>query len=151
MDNRQRAVLLGLAALALVVGIVVASASGGDDEDAAPIIDTRTEAAQTTPATTPQPTTATEAPKPRPDTTIVIRNGEPVEGVEELRYRRGGSIRLTVRSDVADNVHLHGYDVAKEVEAGGSVSFDVPATIEGRFELELDERAVAIAEIVVVP
>ena len=31
----------------------------------------------------------------------------------------------------ADEVHIHGYDIMKDVKAGGSVTFDFPATIEG--------------------
>lgn len=83
--------------------------------------------------------------------TIVIRNGKPVGGVTELTYNRGERIRFEVRSDVSDEVHLHGYDVMKDVEAGGSVSFDVPATLEGIFEAELENRGEQIAEITVNP
>lgn len=151
MDNRQRAVLLGLAVLAIVVGIVVASWSGGDEEGR-PVIDTRTETTQAAPAAAPQDTATAEASKPtRPDTTIVVRNGASVEGVEELRYRKGGSIVFTVRSDVADTVHLHGYDVEQEVQAGGRVRFDVPATVEGRFEVELEQSELEVARVEVVP
>lgn len=83
--------------------------------------------------------------------TIVIKNGEPVGGIEELSYEKGDQIRFKVESDVADEVHLHGYDLAKDVEAGGTVSFDFPATIEGVFEAELEERKEQIAELRVNP
>ena len=56
-----------------------------------------------------------------------------------------------VESDVADHVHLHGYDVSQDVAAGGKVEFDVPATIEGVFEVELEDRVVPLAEITVRP
>ena len=83
--------------------------------------------------------------------TIVVRNGRPVGGVAELSFQAGEDIRFKVTSDVSDELHLHGYDISKEVEAGGSVNFDFPAEIEGIFELELEQRAVPIAELQVDP
>jgi hypothetical protein len=71
--------------------------------------------------------------------------------VAELEFERGERIRFVVRSDVADHVHLHGYDVFMDVEAGGEVEFDVPATIDGVFEVELEDRVVPLAEITVSP
>lgn len=82
---------------------------------------------------------------------VRVRGGEPVGGVAELSFRRGERIRFRVFSDVVDEVHVHGYDVSREVEAGGSVGFDFPATIEGIFEVELERRAAPIAELRVDP
>lgn len=83
--------------------------------------------------------------------TFVVRNGEPVGGVEELEYSAGDQIRFKVESDVADEVHVHGYDLMEDVPAGGSVSFDFPAEIEGIFEVELEGRKEQIAELRVNP
>ena len=41
--------------------------------------------------------------------------------------------------------------VGQDVQAGGSTTFDVPATITGSFEVELEERVTQIAEITVNP
>lgn len=83
--------------------------------------------------------------------TVVIENGKPVGGVEELEFAAGDRIRFEVDSDVGDEIHVHGYDVAEEIDAGGSVRFDFPATIEGVFEVELEDRAEPIAELRVSP
>jgi hypothetical protein len=83
--------------------------------------------------------------------TIVVKNGKPVGGIRELSYTKGDRIRFKVDSDVSDEVHLHGYDVMKDVKAGGSVSFDFPATIEGIFEAELESRKEQIIELRVNP
>jgi len=82
---------------------------------------------------------------------IVIRGGKPVGGVRDLSYVEGDRIRFEVESDVADEIHVHGYDIMKDVEAGGTVSFDFPATIEGVFEAELEDRKQQIAELTVNP
>jgi hypothetical protein len=83
--------------------------------------------------------------------TIVIRNGEPVGGIKQLEYNAGDQIRFEVSSDVADEVHVHGYDLMQDVPAGSTVSFDFPAEIEGIFEAELEGRKEQIAEIRVNP
>jgi hypothetical protein len=84
-------------------------------------------------------------------TTIVIKNGEPVGGIAQLTYNKGEEVRFKVDSDVSDEVHMHGYDIMKDVKAGGSVSFDFPATIEGVFEAELEGRKEQILELTVNP
>jgi hypothetical protein len=84
-------------------------------------------------------------------TTIVIKNGKPVGGIADLTYDKGENVRFKVDSDVSDEIHVHGYDIMKDVEAGGSVSFDFPATIEGIFEAELEGRGVQILELTVNP
>jgi hypothetical protein len=84
-------------------------------------------------------------------TTIVIKNGKPVGGIADLTYNKGEQVRFKVDSDVSDEIHVHGYDIMKDVEAGGSVSFDFPATIEGIFEAELEDRGEQILELTVDP
>jgi hypothetical protein len=83
--------------------------------------------------------------------TIVVEDGEPKGGVLELTFNSGEPIRFLVESDLADEVHFHGYDVGRDVEAGGTVSFDVPATIPGIFEVELEDAREQIAEVTVEP
>lgn len=83
--------------------------------------------------------------------TIVIRDGEPVDGVRELEYSAWDQIEFAVRSDVADEVHVHGYDLTKDVKPGGTVSFFFPADIEGIFEVELEALQEPIAELRVNP
>jgi hypothetical protein len=109
--------------------------SGGSGSD-----DSRTETAttQTTPPTPAVPT-------------IRIVNGQPQGGVEHLKFAKGDRVRFKVQSDVADEVHVHGYDLMKDVSKGGSVSFSFPATIEGRFEVELEHAGTQIAELEVEP
>ena len=83
--------------------------------------------------------------------TIVVRNAKPVGGIRQLTYNKGEQILFKVESDVADEVHMHGYDIMKDVKAGGSVTFDFPATIEGVFEAELEGRKEQILEMTVNP
>lgn len=83
--------------------------------------------------------------------TIVVRDGEPVGGVQELEFDAGEEVRFRVSSDAAEEIHLHGYDIAKDVPAGGTVEFDFSAEIEGIFEAELEELGVQILELRINP
>jgi hypothetical protein len=95
--------------------------------------------------------TKNSSPRPSATTTIVVRNGEPVGGVQKLDYSAGEEVRFTVRSNAADEVHVHGYDVEKEIPAGGSATLSFPADIEGIFEVELHGSETQIAELRVNP
>jgi hypothetical protein len=83
--------------------------------------------------------------------TIVVRNGEPVGGVQELEFDAGEDVRFRVSSDQAEEIHVHGYDISQDVSAGGTTEFDFPAEIEGIFEAELEELGVQIVELRINP
>ena len=68
---------------------------------------------------------------------IRLRGGEPAGGEQDIEVTSGDQIRFKVTSDIDGEVHVHGYDVEKPIKAGGSVSFDFPADLEGAFEIEL--------------
>jgi hypothetical protein len=149
MESRKLS--LGLAAAGLVVAVVlfvVLRDSGSDSGGSS----------TTNSVSQPLPTGGGDKPqgggKPQSRVavpTIVVRGGEPVGGVRDLSFRQGDDIRFRVKSDVSDEVHMHGYDVLKPIKAGGRVEFDVPATLEGVFEVELEERVQELAEVTVNP
>jgi hypothetical protein len=138
--------LVGLAAIAAVVVLFVVLA-GGDDDDPGTTTTTQTQATTGTTGRAPaQPKPAQPAAE-----RIVVVGGKPRGGVERLSFTSGDRVRFSVTSDVADEVHVHGYDVVKDVPAGGSVRFSFPARLEGVFEVELEQRAEPIAELRINP
>src|SRR6266536_432817 len=78
------------------------------------------------------------APSTTGNKVIVVKNAKPVGGVQKLVVKKGGRVTFTVKSDTADEIHVHGYDFHKDVAKGGSVSFNFPATIDGEFVIELE-------------
>jgi heme/copper-type cytochrome/quinol oxidase subunit 2 len=142
MRSTGARIALAVAAIAVVV-ILFIVLSGDDDNDSS---SNNTTATST--ATTQTQTQTTEVPEPD---VVVVKNGKPQGGVQDLKYTKGDRVRLVVRSDVADEVHIHGYDLKQDVAAGGSVRFSFPADIEGVFEIELEERKEQIAELRVSP
>ncbi|HEX5592974.1 MAG TPA: hypothetical protein VFX35_06480 [Solirubrobacterales bacterium] len=85
-------------------------------------------------------------------TVVVDKQGKPVGGVQDLVYKKGDRIHFKVEVPFEEEIHLHGYDVAKEVpKGGGTVTYDLPADIEGVFEAELEGRGEQIVELKVEP
>lgn len=102
-------------------------------------------------ATTPVPTeTATTPARPEPPT-LLVRDGKAIGGVKDLEFTSGEEIAFRVSSDVADEIHVHGYDVRKDVEAGGTVAFRFAAKLEGVFEVELESAGIELASLKVSP
>jgi hypothetical protein len=141
MNSRTGRVLVGLGVVAVAIVLFVVLSSGDDDSGDGGKAATGTESSNSGVSGDGTPKVPT----------IVVKNGEPVGGIAELSYEKGDRIHFKVESDVADEVHVHGYDLAKDVEAGGTVSFDFPATIEGVFEAELEGRKEQILELRVEP
>ena len=67
----------------------------------------------------------------------VDRTGRAVGGLRHITVKKGGSVDLTVTPTIADEVHVHGYDLEKEAEAGKPVTFRFKADIDGVFEVEV--------------
>lgn len=156
MDSPRTRAIVGVLALVAVVILFIAL-SGGDSGSTTTAI-TGTDATGTaTTATTEKP--AGGKPPDRSGSaggagsiaTITVKDGQPVGGVQKLTFTQPQEISFRVDSDTADEVHFHGYEIGKDVEAGGSVTFDVPSTIAGVFEVELENAVVPLAEITVNP
>ena len=89
--------------------------------------------------------------KPEATKIVVGKDGKPVGGVAEITVSQGEEVRFEVESAIAEEIHVHGYDLMKDVPAGGTVSFAFPAEIEGIFEAELEGSAEQILELKVEP
>src|SRR6266576_1160182 len=112
----QRTALIGAALVVVAVVLLIVLSSGGSDSSST--------------------TDAGKVP-----TIVVDKEGHPVGGIQELVYHEGDQIHFKVKVPFEEEVHLHGYDVAKEVpKGGGTVNHDLPAEIEGEFEAELEGR-----------
>jgi len=140
----ERSQRIGLLVAAVVVAVVaVILISGGDDEDSSSTDNT----AQTT------TTGGNGSSKPAAPAvpTITIKDGKPVGGEQEIEVDKGDTIQFKVKSDEDHEIHMHGYDIAKDVEAGGTVTYNVPADIDGIFEIEIEDLKEPIAELRVNP
>jgi copper(I)-binding protein len=129
-----------------IVALVIASGSSNDNDNNS---SSTTSAATTTSASA--KTGTTSKPAGPPTYTVVVKNAKPVGGIKKIKVNKSDTVKLVVKSDVADEIHIHGYDFHKDVDAGGTVRFSFPAKIDGNFEIELESRKEQIAELTVEP
>jgi hypothetical protein len=144
----MKKVVLVLAGAAAVVGLFFVARPGDDDDNEA--------SPPPPPTATGRMTTTTTTPtRPRPvgprRITIVVRGGRVLGGLKRPRLERGERAVLVVRADVSDHVHLHGYDIMRDVSPGRPARLRFRATIPGRFEVELEDRRLQIAQLEVRP
>ena len=62
----------------------------------------------------------------------------------------GQTLRLTVTSDVADELHVHGYEIEAELPAGQAVTVDVPigpTPGPGLYEVETHESGLLLFQL----
>jgi hypothetical protein len=83
--------------------------------------------------------------------TITVKNGAPVGGVRTIGVDVGGPAAFRIRSNVSDEIHVHGYEVTEAIPAGKAVTISFSADIEGIFEIELHGSGEQIAELQVSP
>jgi hypothetical protein len=148
MQSNAARALVALGSIAAVVVLLIVFAGGDDGGDGGTTV--------AEPATTTETGGSAKPEKPnkpaKPEfTRITVVDGQPKGGVSDLSYSKGDEVRLEVASDVAEEVHVHGYDISKDVEAGGDVKISFDAGIEGVFEVELEQTAVQIAQLTVKP
>jgi heme/copper-type cytochrome/quinol oxidase subunit 2 len=77
---------------------------------------------------------------------IHYANGVVQGGVSRIAVALGQPVVLVVSSDVADEVHLHGFDRKAPVPAGGTASVEFVADRPGVFEAELESRSTPLAQ-----
>jgi hypothetical protein len=151
MSRTQRSSLLGVAAVIAVLAIVVLP--GNDDaqprqssqtQSTASQRDANTGDADTAGRTDTAGATPTRGPKPKPP---LLRAG----AERELTFTRGEPVRFRVRHPSDEEVHVHGYDITKDIRAGQSATIAFRATSEGIFEVELEHSGTPLGTIRVEP
>jgi hypothetical protein len=141
----------------IAAALLLVAACGDDSTDAGATTDTVAATTAAEPGTT-GTTPTTTGPKPGTTTsdgtttmTIVVRNAAPVGGIQRATVKKGDTVVLLVHSDVDDEVHLHGYNFWTDVDPTVVGRIDFVADVAGRFEVEVEERGVKIAELTVTP
>jgi hypothetical protein len=152
MNPTFRKVALAAAVLGLAISVLVAACGDGDGE-ASPTTaptESQTSSASTTATTTNTATTTTSSPAAK-TIRITVVGGRPQGGIQRPTVDRGDKVVLVVRSDVADEIHLHGYDLSSDAGPGKTARIAFTADVPGRFEVELEDRGVQIADLEVRP
>jgi len=118
MSRNGRLALIGAALVVAVVAFAVIQ-SGGDDKSATASVQS-----------------------------IKVSHGKPIGGVQKITVTKGETLRLTVSSpDTSQEIHVHGYDLERDMAPGRPASFEFKTRIEGVFEIELEDTATRIASL----
>jgi heme/copper-type cytochrome/quinol oxidase subunit 2 len=138
-----------LLACLLISGGVLAGCGGDDDGGGAAATTT---VASTTTTTSAEPTSTEE-----PTTTTAGFSGTLIEAKvtgdqvdtasRRVRVSRGEKVRIQVEADHAEEVHVHGYDLKKDVAPGEPAVIEFTADAPGVFEVELEEAALKLFEL----
>ena len=127
---------LALVGLALVM-LPTAACSAGTQE-ASPTPGSSPDPALTT--TSPESTASAEPAADVQRLHLTVKGSSVTGDTGTVDVKLGKPVELTVTSDVADEVHVHGVDIGKDVPAGGTVVIDFTQDAPGRFEVELESR-----------
>ena len=130
-----------VSALTLAATLFVAGC-GGDDPPT------------TTPSSTPPPsstsaaaTTPSETAFAGTEIVVAVKGGKVDPPTHRVKVAKGAEVRLLVTSDKADELHVHGYEIEKELPAGKQVTVDFTADQTGVFEIETHESELQLAQL----
>ena len=139
--------------LAAIAASAFALAGCGGDDSTEAVTTTETVATAPTDTTTTTDTTATTTTPAAQAKVITVRvvGGRPQGGIQRPTVDQGDKVVLVVRTDSGEAVHLHGYNIEKEVVPGKPVRLPFTANIAGRFEVELHPTDTLLAVIEVKP
>ena len=131
---RFGAALLGLALASALTGCAGTDspAAGSGSSSVAPSSSAGTPAAATT----------TAAPGQRIE--VRVAGGAVSGDTGRVPVAAGNQVTLVVTSDVADEVHVHGYDLTADVSPDRPAELAFEATIPGVFEVELHDAGTVL-------
>lgn len=125
-----------LAALVLLSGCTGKGSVGGNGTPPA------------SPTTGPSVSTTSASSSPVGQTVAVtVAGGKVTPKPARVRVALGKPLTLRVTSDVADEVHVHGYDLKRDVPAGGTATVSFTPDVPGLFEVELESRGLRLLEL----
>lgn len=103
-------------------------------------------------AARPEPQTQQEkTSKPQFEELSFTVQGGKITALGSLSTTQGRAVVIRVTADVADQVHLHGYDLSKPVAPGQPAELRFTAATAGRFELELENSGKSLGFLEVQP
>ena len=140
--------------LAVAVLLAVTGCGGdGPTTAAAPPAAATTAASASTVA---DPTISVSPPAPPPavsavdkEIVVTVVDKKVTPPTSRIEVRRGAAVRITVTSDVPDDLHVHGYDMTKSLPAGQPASIEFRADQSGLFEVETHDTHLVLFQLVV--
>jgi hypothetical protein len=133
MAHRRR-VLAGL----FVLGWLLAGCGGDDGGGAASTTAATTTVTSTSTATSTSGAATTTAGFAGKLVQVRVAGGKVETAERRVTVSKGDRVRIQVSSDVADEVHVHGYDLSEDVGPGKPATIEFAANLPGLWEVELE-------------
>jgi hypothetical protein len=105
---------------------------------------------ETTTTLAPDTTTIAETTTTLSTVDVTVADGV-VDGPDLFEFALGDQVEITVLTDVADEIHIHGYDIRYDAQPGIPVEISFEADAPGIFEVELESNHLPLFEIQVSP
>jgi uncharacterized lipoprotein YajG len=100
-----------------------------------------------TPSVPSTPAGSTSAGEKPTEIVVSVKDGKVSPKAHRVKVAEGSQVQLLVSSDVDDEVHVHGYEIEKEVAAGQSVTIEFTANQTGVFEVESHESDLLLLQL----
>jgi hypothetical protein len=68
--------------------------------------------------------------------TFRLENGQAAGEARNISVTQGDHLTVRLHTDVPAELHIHGYELAKDIKAGGTGSISFTADATGEFEIE---------------
>jgi FtsP/CotA-like multicopper oxidase with cupredoxin domain len=143
--SRARGARFGLAALSLVAMFVVAGC--GSSATKPPVnAKVSTDGGSTTVSDAATSSTSS-IPPAGAMAEIAVEGGKVAGGVKRIQVDVGKTVTLGVTSDADEELHVHGYDLKRDLTPGARVEVVFTADIPGVFDVELEHSGLKVAEL----
>lgn len=126
----------------VLVGALLTACASADETASTRPTTTSTSTGSTAPTTAPASPAVTPPPTPSEQVrtiTVSIRDGDVDPPPGRVRVAQGETVRLMVTSDVADELHVHGYELEARLNPGKPATIEFTADQTGLFEVETHE------------
>lgn len=142
---------LGLVAMTTACGgrAAVTSTTAGATSTSSTTVVTTSPTSTTAAVTTSAPSTTLDDQGEIPR--IKVEDGVKTEGIDTLSVRVGETVRFEVEADVADEVHVHGFDLHFATVPDAEVLVEFEASAAGIFEVELEGLRLHLLDLEVTP
>jgi FtsP/CotA-like multicopper oxidase with cupredoxin domain len=142
------AILAASVMVLVVLFVLLRPADESEGASPTPSSPTVTEASSPSDSVSPTPSEG-QAPE-RTVIEVTYRDGA-VQGPTSFTLTQGERVRLVVHADVADEVHVHGYDLSADVTTQEPARIDFVANAAGVYEVELEGAGELLFELEIVP
>jgi hypothetical protein len=78
---------------------------------------------------------------------ITVKDGKVTPATHREKLSTGTKVRLQVTSDHDDEIHVHGYNLMKDIDAGKPGTIAFVANQSGIFEVELEDEGLQLIQL----